>query len=213
MGISILGLLANDFVFIAVTTFWKHLPGGYWLLVIGPVAEGVLGGFATGVAAIHSYMADTTSEGRRAQMFSTSLGLMFTGMALGPTLGSLLIHFTGKTISVFYLATTIHLIFTFFVWTALPESLSEKRRRESKAKYVAEIADMAAEREQNPAIGLLVKSRRLFAFLSPLTIFMPVVEKTPGTNPLKAQKKDWNLTIIALGYASTITLMVSFYYL
>ncbi len=33
---------------IAVTTFWKHLPGGYWLLVIGPVVEGFLGGLATG---------------------------------------------------------------------------------------------------------------------------------------------------------------------
>ncbi len=125
-------------------------------------------------------MADTTSEGpARADVFDESRAHVHRHGSRSDA-WQLLIRFTGKTISVFYLATTVHLIFTFFVWTVLPESLSEKRRRESKAKYAAEIADMAAEREQNPAIGLLVKSRRLFAFLSPLTIFMPVVEKTPA---------------------------------
>ena len=44
MGISALGLLLSDFNFIVVALFSKHLPGGYWFLVVGPIAEGLLGG-------------------------------------------------------------------------------------------------------------------------------------------------------------------------
>ena len=44
MGISILGLLISDFNFIAVALFSKHIPGGYWFLLVGHVLEGLLGG-------------------------------------------------------------------------------------------------------------------------------------------------------------------------
>lgn len=208
MGISILGLLVADVNFIGVATWWKYLPGGYWLLVIGPIVEGFLGGMTTGVAAFHGYLADTTSESVRSRVFSLSLGLLFTGMAIGPTLGSLLIHFTGQTISVFYAALITHIIYTIFIWGIIPESLPQKRMDQAKAKYASELSIVAQERERNPAVGLLVRSRRLFAFLSPLTIFMPMEEKNIGGNPLKSPKKDWNLTLMALGYAITISVMV-----
>ncbi len=41
---------------------------------------------------------------------------------------------------------------------------------------------------------------------------MPVVEKALRTNSLKAPKKDWTLTIIALGYASVEILGVGICY-
>jgi hypothetical protein len=44
MGISIIGLLLTDFIFIFVSFFSRKLPGGYWFLVVGPVIEGCLGG-------------------------------------------------------------------------------------------------------------------------------------------------------------------------
>ena len=44
MGISILALLVTDFNFIMVALFSRHMPGGYWFLVVGPVLEGLLGG-------------------------------------------------------------------------------------------------------------------------------------------------------------------------
>ena len=44
LGISVFGLLVADFTFILVSLNFYHLPGGYWLLVIGPVVEGLLGG-------------------------------------------------------------------------------------------------------------------------------------------------------------------------
>lgn len=44
MGISILGLVLNDFNFIFVASFSQKLYGGYWLLLVGPIIEGLLGG-------------------------------------------------------------------------------------------------------------------------------------------------------------------------
>lgn len=44
MFISLFGFLVNDFTFILVTHFFDYIPGGYWLLVLGPVVEGCLGG-------------------------------------------------------------------------------------------------------------------------------------------------------------------------
>lgn len=133
---------------------------------------------------------------------------MFSGMALGPTVGSLLIRATGFTLSVFYLATATHILYTFLVFFILPESLTRKQMALTKDKYEAEGGAAAADRGP---VSALVKLRRLFAFLSPLTIFMPYEIKGEGVdvNPLKKPKKDWNLTFMALAYASIVSIMVS----
>jgi len=136
---------------------------------------------------------------------------MFSGMALGPTIGSLLIRFTGHVLSVFYIATACHILYSILVWFILPESVSKEQMAAAKVKYRTELEDNAIERERNPAMGILVKLRRLFAFLSPLTIFMPMDVKVNG-NPLKKPRKDWSLTLMALGYGFTISLMVRFSY-
>ncbi|KDR68702.1 hypothetical protein GALMADRAFT_256506 [Galerina marginata CBS 339.88] len=211
MGFSTLALLITDTIFIMVTLFSKHIPGGYWFLVVGPTIQGLLGGMATGLAAINGYLADTTTESDRSRIFSLSLGLLFTGVAIGPSLGALLIGFTGQPISVFYVAASLHVAYTILVWTTIPESLTKKKMDLAKAKYAADLLETANERELNPAVGLLVRIRRLFAFLSPLAIFMPEEERPTG-NPLKKPKKDYNLTLMALGYGFTISLMGTYSY-
>ncbi|KAF5330575.1 hypothetical protein D9619_005275 [Psilocybe cf. subviscida] len=211
MGLSVLGLLITDINFIFVALFSKHIPGGYWFLVVAPFIEGGLGGLSAGVAALHAYMADTTEESLRSRNFSLGLGLMFSGMAFGPTVGSLLIRATGHTLSVFYLATATHALYTVLVWLILPESLSRKQMTLAKEKYEAEGGAAAADRGP---VGILVKLRRLFAFLSPLTVFMPyeVKGEDVDVNPLKKPKKDWNLTFMALAYASIISIAGSYSY-
>jgi hypothetical protein len=44
MGISIIGILFSDVIFILVAWFAPFLPGNYWFLLLGPVLEGALGG-------------------------------------------------------------------------------------------------------------------------------------------------------------------------
>ena len=44
LGIHTIGLLFSDFIFIFVTLFAQHIPGGYWFLTLGPIVDGILGG-------------------------------------------------------------------------------------------------------------------------------------------------------------------------
>lgn len=211
MGISVFGLLLTDFNFIMVALFSKRIPGGYWFLTVGPAVEGLLGGMTSAVAAIHAYMADTTDEGSRSRVLSLSLGLLFSGMAVGPVLGGLLIRFTGHALSVFYVATAVHIVYALLIWVAIPESLTKKDMAEAKAKYDEEMCELARERDLNPTVGFLVKLKRIFSFLSPLAIFMPEIERA-DENPLKIPRRNWNLTLMAIGYGSTVSVVGSYSY-
>jgi MFS family permease len=43
-GINAFGGILECLIFIFVALFAKRLPGGYWLLIIGPIIQGLLGG-------------------------------------------------------------------------------------------------------------------------------------------------------------------------
>ena len=142
-------------------------------------------------------------------MFSLYMGLMFTGVALGPSLGALLIRFTGRTLSVFYATAAVYLLYALFVWFAIPESLLEHQMRHSRLKYEKELKDLEVDRAANPITGFLAKTKRLFAFLSPLTIFFPDNgDQNSAENPLRQHKRDWSLTLMAVGYGLATTVIV-----
>ncbi|KAJ7219467.1 major facilitator superfamily domain-containing protein [Mycena pura] len=202
LGLTILGLLFNDFIFIFVTKNFRWLPGGYWFLLVGPILEGVLGGFASAGAASHAYFADVTRPSERSRIFSLFFGLVFTGVGIGPTLGGLIVKFTGNLLSVFYLATAIHGSYAILSWTVLPESLATTRMQSARVQY-AESLRLLLEQEHTLAFRI----QRLFTFLKPLTIFFP--EKDPSANPLKGRKRDWNLTLLAAAYGFTLSIMGS----
>ena len=145
------------------------------------------------------------SSSSRSRVFSMNLGLLATGMALGPTIGGLLIHFSGQVLSVFYLAGSLHLMYSFLVWFIIPESLAKGHMELAKARYAESLPRV------DPNSSLVVKftriARRLFSFLRPLAILGPT-KKVPGST-LKGRRKDWNLTLLAVAYGFTIALAVS----
>ncbi|KAK0210839.1 major facilitator superfamily domain-containing protein [Desarmillaria ectypa] len=198
LGISVIGILSTDFNFLVVNSYYERLPGGYWFLLLGPIIEGCLGGLSTAIATMHAYIADTSNSATRSRVFSLSLGLVFSGFALGPTLGSLLIRATGQTISVFYVATFLHLCYALLIWLIVPESLTQAQRRKSTIKH----------HQSDPRTGVL---KRLFGFLGPLSVFLPEMNST-DRHPLKRLKRDWNLTLIAVAYGLTLSLMGSYTY-
>ncbi|KAH6895043.1 major facilitator superfamily domain-containing protein [Coprinopsis sp. MPI-PUGE-AT-0042] len=204
MAIALIGLLITDFNYVNVYYFSKYLPGGYWFLLLGPLIEGILGGFATATATMHGYLADTTNEKTRSGVFSLNLGLLFIGFAVGPTLGSLLISYTGRTISVFIAAGIIHVIYATFICTIVPESLSQSRMREAKHNH-ARRTNESLIGHHNPLIrAVQARARRLFMFMRPLSV--------PHSDPLKKPKRDWNLTLLAAAYGFTMALMASYSY-
>lgn len=101
----------------------------------------------------------------------------------------------------------IHIIFALLVWFVVPESLPRAQMSNSKLRHAEELVDVARGWENGDQTGLSFKFKRLFGFLTPLNIFLPEVTESGG-NPMK-HKKDWGLTLLALGYGFTISLMVS----
>ena len=117
-------------------------------------------------------------------------------MALGPTLGGLLIRFTGHVLSVFYAAGLIHFVYACMVWFVVPESLSLQRMKRLRRKYMAE----ADGRRVHGVV------KRLFAFLSPLSLLMPEMgdQKQGNDNSLTRKGRDWNLVLVAASYGCTV---------
>ena len=126
------------------------------------------------------------NELHRSQVFSRFLGLIFTGMALGPSLGGLVERLSGNPYVIFYIALGLHAINTLFLWFIIPESLLP--------------AQMDFARRTKRAESRGHWSSWIFSFLSPLAVLAPVTHKESVT-PQKALKKDWSLTWLALSYA------------
>lgn len=207
LSISVIGLLLTDANFIVVAKASTRLPGGYWLLLIGPVVEGCLGGLAGVIAVLHAYIADTSLPSVRSRMFSLSTGLLFVGMALGPTVGALLIRVTHNTLSVFYLAICTHTLYALIVWFILPESRSTRLQQGSRK--AREDETRRAREGTNPAVKRLLWHGGLFTFLSPLSVLAPAQVEDSASNPLKKRRRDWSLAFAVVAYGCTISLIVS----
>lgn len=133
------------------------------------------------------------------------MGLLFTGVALGPALGGILLRVSGSVLSVFYAAAIMHLLYGILVWFILPEALTKEQMAASRTKHTEDIRKLKESRE-GIAVGFIIRIQRLFGFLSPLGILVPKVIK--GRNPLKGRKRDWNLSLVAAAYGFTILVMV-----
>ena len=175
------------------------------------------------IAAILAYLADTSNENNRcvrrneelseyqshffrSRIFSLNLSLLHIGMALGPSIGSLLIRFTGQVLSVFYLAGSLHLLYSCLVWFIMPESLTQGYMELAKTRYADGLR--TASPDSSNSFGFITNAQRLFFFLRPLAILKPTGEV--NRNALKGRRKDWNLTLLAVAYGGfTVAVLVS----
>jgi len=143
----------------------------------------------------------------RSQIFSLNLGLLFTGLAIGPTLGSLLIRSTGQTLSIFYATTIFHFMYTFVVFLVLPESTTKEWMGRARSKYDAELLNSSVEGERDSLAALFRRIKRFSAFLGPLSIFVPSQQNIDG-NVSNDRRRDWNLTLLAVAYGCMLSIMV-----
>lgn len=223
MYIALCGLVANDGVLLLTATYPDKVPGGYRFLVVGPIIEGLLGGFSTISATYHAYLSDVTPDGSRAKLFSRMGGIMMAGFSVGPILGSGIIKVTDNILSVFYLSASINTLFVFFVALVLPESLSSEARaalhkmalaKRLKARQT-EQAEIDWEREDRVEVGevktfgdaVMTRLRRLrgginrtrrraFGFLSPLAMFLPKDREVPDGRGGFKVKRDYNMFVL-----------------
>lgn len=72
------------------------MQGSIYLLLLGPMLDGLLGGFSTVTATMHAYISDVTPDGSRATVFARLSAALMGGFALGPVLGAWIVAATGN---------------------------------------------------------------------------------------------------------------------
>lgn len=206
MGCSVIGLLISEGNLILVTLMQSRLPGDYWFLTASSVIDGFLGGMWTASAAAHAYLSDCTEPHARARAFSLYTGTLFIGIALGPTLGSLLVRVTGDLLTPFYIALVGHILAVLYMWLVIPESLSEEDMARNREKREIILQEQAEALRQSRRSGSW--RERLWALRFFLTPFEPVMLFWPRKREVgrPGRGREWNLTLIAIAYG----IMLSF---
>ncbi|KAG8916624.1 hypothetical protein FRC02_003701 [Tulasnella sp. 418] len=203
-----LGVLFSESNLILVSFLHSSLPGGYWFLVLSSILDGAFGGLATASATTHAYLADCTEPSSRSKYFSMYTGILFTGIAAGPSFGSLLVSYTDDLLMVFYLALGVHIMLLLFIWTVLPESISPETIQALAEEREERVKAREQERIRARAEGSTRLNRLagLAAFLRPLRIFLP--KSRPNGQP----GKDWNLFCLVIVYGIMTTYLAMFQY-
>ncbi|KAG9087030.1 hypothetical protein FRC07_012928, partial [Ceratobasidium sp. 392] len=179
-----------DLVFVLVVRNSEQFPGGYHLLVLSNMIDGLLGGFSTAIAISHAYVSDCVPSTERSRWFSLWSGIIFGGMAFGPSLGSLITGFTQNIMVIFYINVVFDAIYTIFVAFILPESMSpEALRSASESRKLAESHSKSSWWRET--IG------KLLTVVAPLTMFLPRVVSRSGSR----KRYDWNPTFVGLAFA------------
>ncbi|KAH7340752.1 major facilitator superfamily domain-containing protein [Rhizoctonia solani] len=195
LALASIGVLFTDAVLILVAFYADILPGGYRFLIVGNIIDGALGGWTTAMAASHAYVSDTIAPAARSRTFSFFTGALFGGMAFGPTLGAILTRQTNDLLSIFYVATGLHVIYAIFAIFIVPESLDAKHRAAAMERY-------KANQDPNATWFSHVK-HAVSTFARPLVVFIP------HTRP-RGKGRDWSLTWIGIAFASAMLNMGSY---
>lgn len=219
IAIAMTGQMIDALGILAVCTFSRFIPGGYWALLVAPIIAGILGGVNTVGSTLNAYIADCTDlttryvrvvpapqkiltdSMQRSRYFSLVVGLVFVGYSIGPTLGSLIITWTGSTLSVFHFSTLIHGLYVLAALFIIPESLSAAQMAEFRRAHHEEGKRLAEERAEGGVTAWLMSA---FGFLRPLALLLPVTIVTPEGKT----QRSWSLFLLAAGYGSMISLKV-----
>lgn len=127
-------------------------------------------------------------------MFSLLVGLLFSGMSIGPTLGSVIINRTHNVLVVFYVATSVHILNACFIWLVVPESLAPMQMQQARKLHEDALRSASVKK---------AFLKRVFSFLEPLALLLPA---SGGKN---RQRGDWSLSLLVLANGFVLLLFVS----
>ncbi|KAI5249292.1 MFS transporter [Aureobasidium subglaciale] len=170
LALTSMGIIAGDALIIMAATKPETFPVN-WILV-GYALDGLSGSFIAAMAIANAYATDCTPPARRNISFGYLHGCLFTGIALGPILGGLIVKATGKILSIFYASLAVHAAFILFIAFCVPESLSKRRQEAAQDKH----QEHKAQRGSSDWIDRV----RAVNILEPLKILWPTGE---GSSP------------------------------
>lgn len=95
LAVVALGLMLNDACFLFFTSHPILLvKSQMYVLLAGPILDGLLGGLSTVTATLHAYISDVTPAGSRATAFAQVGGALMFGLMTGPFISSLVVGYT-----------------------------------------------------------------------------------------------------------------------
>lgn len=164
-------------------------------LLVGALFDGLFGSVTTALALTQSYATDCSPPERRNVAFGYFHGVLFCGIALGPLAAGYLIRLTGDVLVVFYAVLGCHLFFLLCILLIVPESVSEDRKLQHRAKrrlkmMQSEVSGSRLLRRLNP-----------LNLLKPLSILFPMAEtageRTTPRNNATIRHVQRNLIILS----------------
>ncbi|GJN94314.1 hypothetical protein Rhopal_007388-T1 [Rhodotorula paludigena] len=232
--VSLAGAIMMDSVFLLTVHYHDVL--SYNFLFLGPLLDGLVGGYTTAQAVVYAYLSDCTPAGSRARVFSLLGGCMMFGFALGPLLGSYLITAASPSptavLAPFYAALALHALYWLVMACVLPESLSRDRQLKARERHAV---DRKLRREQEEADERACKSGAERAWLSvggegkgledeerrtniewgahldeyahPEDVWRGRDGAAAAGGKGAGRKRDWSLTKVATAYACNMLLL------
>ncbi|KAF8548137.1 MFS general substrate transporter [Imleria badia] len=200
--LNIFTVILNDLLTILVFFYPNKVPGGYWILVITPIVQGILGTPPTLGAAETAYMRDVSEPHELSRNFSFLVSIFPIGGVIGPTIGSFLTERTGTLITVLYTTTAMHFVYASITWFLMPESVSEASMIHARNRYATKLVS-AADADASPF------RQRLLVFAEAFWDSFPLRVLTPKRLPNSRWKRDYDLTLLALSAGLVNMIMAS----
>ena len=203
LAITACGMLLGDVITITAASFPETISVWWILLEFG--FGGLVGSFIATMAVIQSYAADCTIPAKRSAVFGYLHGCMFTGIAVGPLLGGIIVKATDNVLSVFYVALLCHLVFILSVLFLIPESLSRERQIATREKHRLD------HRNDQPLQWLSLA--KLTSFFLPLKILVPASDQATNTtrrNLILLSACDMVVFGVTLGSISVVVMYSEF---
>ncbi|KAK0500376.1 major facilitator superfamily domain-containing protein [Armillaria luteobubalina] len=189
---NLIGAMSLELVFLLVTTpnsiFYDYAEQ---FLMLGFIIDGLVGGLSAFNGIYHAYISDCTEHGSRSKIFSTIQGLVFIGLAAGPSFGGIITSlFTNNTYDLFYVSVFLLAALQCYLVFLCPESL-QKNNQTIDDTHIPILSQLRLKRLSLASVKSYL-AKFFKALLSPISMF------APRTNIGRASR-DYNLTFVGLG--------------
>ncbi|KAK0480010.1 major facilitator superfamily domain-containing protein [Armillaria novae-zelandiae] len=189
---NLIGAMSLELVFLLVTTpntiFYDYAEQ---FLMLGFIIDGLVGGLSAFNGIYHAYISDCTEHGSRSKIFSTIQGLVFIGLAAGPSFGGIITSlFTNNTYDLFYVSVFLLAALQCYLVFLCPESLQENNQTIDDT-HIPILSQLRLKKLSLASVKSYL-AKLIKALLSPISMFAPRTH-------IGRASRDYNLTFVGLG--------------
>ncbi|GJE98395.1 MFS general substrate transporter [Phanerochaete sordida] len=185
--IALCGLPFIDVAWLVLALCRSWVPLGHYLVAVGYVAQGLVGGTTALMAVMLAYIADCTDATSRTVMFSVFLGASYGGGTVGGPLGRSLVRLVHQPSTVFALSAFVQVCLSACSWSLIPESVPPEQLAEEQRRH----AEARVGRRRRGAMGVVDVMSDV---VRPLGVVCPERDRQASGR--------WSLTLLAVAIGS-----------